>query len=135
MHHRVVDIRAQRVAGNPALLIENIAGHFSTAQPARALHHDALGTQTHCALRGLLHRALERHALGDLLANALRDELGVQLRLMDLADVELDLFARQLLQLATEHVDVGAALADDHTRLGRVDRHLNLVRSSLDLDA
>ena len=45
------------------------------------------------ALQALAHRAAERHAGAELLGDALGDELGLGLGVLDLEDVELDLLA------------------------------------------
>jgi hypothetical protein len=61
----------------------------------------------------------------------LRDILGnqgrVQLRLADLDDVEMDLAAGHLLQVAAQLLDVRALLADDDAGPGRMDRDARLL--------
>ena len=59
---------------------------------------------------------------------------GVELRLADLLDLELDLALGQGADLLAKQLDVGAALADDDARLGGVDRDRDVVDATLDLD-
>src|SRR5699024_8929707 len=69
-----IDVRAQRVQRHTTFAVELGTAHLSTAEAARALHADALGT---CALRALdrlAHRTAEGHAAGELFGNALGDE-------------------------------------------------------------
>src|SRR5690606_39264143 len=130
----VVDVGAQRVQGHAALAVELAAAHLGATEATRALHTDALGT---CTLRGLdplAHGTTERHAARELLGDALRDELGVDLRVLDLEDVELHLLARELLELAADAVRLGATATDDDAGARRVDVHADTVASALDLD-
>src|SRR5207244_7315557 len=53
-----VDVRAQRVQRDAAFAIPLAARHLGAAQPASAVHADALRTRTHRAQDRLLHRAL-----------------------------------------------------------------------------
>src|SRR3984957_19612857 len=129
----VVDVGPQRVQRHPALAVELRAGHLSAAEAARALHPDALGAALHGRLHGLAHGPPERHPAGQLLGHALRDELGVRLRVLDLEDVQLNLLAGQLLQVATDTVRLGAAAADDDPGTGGVDVHPDPVPGALDL--
>ena len=130
----VVDVGAQRVQGHAALAVELRARHLGAVEAARALDPDALGTRAHRGLHGLLHRATELHAAGELLGDALGDQLRVDLGLLDLEDVQLHLLAGELLQLATQAVGLGAAATDDDAGAGGVDVHTDAVAGALDLD-
>src|SRR5206468_2380152 len=79
------------------------------AEAARALHPDPARAALHGRLHGLAHRAPERHPARQLLGHALGDQLRVDLRVLDLEDVELDLLAGELLQIAADPVGLGAA--------------------------
>src|SRR6185312_9002994 len=129
----VVDVRAQRVQRHPALAVELRAAHLGTAQAAGALHPDALGAGAQRGLHALAHGAPERHPAGELLGDALRDELGVDLGVAHLEDVELHLLARELLELGPDAVGLGAAAADDDARAGGVDVDADPVTGALDL--
>src|SRR5438270_3482453 len=56
----VVDVRAERVQGHPALAVELRAAHLGAAEATRALHPDALDLRAALGrLHGLAHRAAE----------------------------------------------------------------------------
>ena len=92
-------------------------------------------TGAHGALLRLAHRATELHPGGELLGHALGDQLSVDLGVLDLEDVQLDLLAGQLLQLAADALRLGAVAADDDARTGGVDVDPDPVPGALDLDA
>src|SRR6478752_8628969 len=129
----VVDVRAQRVQRHPALAVELRARHLRAAEAARALHPDALGTGAQRGLHALAHGATERHACRQLLGDALGDQLRVDLGVLDLEDVQLHLLARELLELATDAVGLGAAATDDDAGARRVDVDADAVTRALDL--
>src|SRR5262245_15836215 len=130
----VVDVGPQRVQRDPALAVELRARHLRAAEPTRALDPDALGTGPHRGLHRLAHRATELHAARQLLGHALRNQLGVQLGVLDLEDVELHLLAGELLEVAAQSLGLGAAPADHDARPGGVDVHSHPVAGALDLD-
>ena len=131
----VVDHGAQRVQRDPALAVELGAGHLRAAEPAAALHPDALDARAlQRRLHGLAHRPAEADPAGQLLGHALRDELRVGLRVLHLEDVQLHLLAGELLQLAADPVGLRAAAADDDARPGGVDVDADPVTGALDLD-
>src|SRR5215831_15385801 len=130
----VVDVGAQGVQRHAALAVELRPRHFRAAETARALHPDAPGAALHGRLHGLAHGPAERHPAGQLLGHALRDELGVRLGVLHLEDVELDLLAGELLQVAADPVGFGAAPADDDAGPRGVDVHPHPVPGPLDLD-
>src|SRR5690606_112690 len=108
----VVDVGAQRVRRHPALAVELRARHLGAAETARALHPDALRAALHRGLHRLPHGAAERDTAGQLLGHPLGDELRVDLGVLHLEDVELDLLAGQLLEVATDTVRLGAPTPD-----------------------
>src|SRR5215469_13851159 len=130
----VVDVGAQRVQRHAAFAVELRPRHFRAAEPARALHPDAPRAALHGRLHGLAHGPAERHPAGQLLSHALRDKLGVRLGVLHLEDVELDLLAGELLQVAADPVGFGAAPSDDDARPRGVDVHPHPVPGPLDLD-
>src|SRR6185369_5177765 len=111
------------------------AAHLGAAEAARDHDLDALRAGLHRALDGLLHRLLEGDAAGQLLADVGRDEVGVELRLTDLLDLQLDLALGQRADLLAQDLDVLAALADDDAGLGRVHGDRDLAEVALDLEA
>src|SRR5690606_16375847 len=92
------------------------------------------GPGPHRRLHRTLHRATERDALHQLVRDAVRHELRIQLRALDLLDVDRDLALREERQLVAQLVHLGALLTDHDTRARRVDRHHDLLRLAVDLD-
>src|SRR4029079_2120508 len=104
------------------------------AQAAADLDLAALGAGAHGARQGALHRAPEGDAGLQLLGDRLRDELGVELRALDLEDVDLDLLARDAVQILAQGVDLAAGLADHDARTSGVDVDLHFVVVLADRD-
>ena len=67
-------------------------------------------------------------AVVERLGDRLGDEPRVELRALDLEDVDLDLLVRDPMQVATELVDLRPGLADHDPGSGRVDVDLDLGR-------
>src|SRR5699024_7338973 len=87
LEEAVVDVRAQRVQRHPAFAVELRARHFGAAETARALHADALDLRlAHGRLDRLAHCAAEGDTVGQLLGDALRHQLRVRFRVLDLED-------------------------------------------------
>ena len=131
----VVDVGAQRVQRHAALAVPLHARDLGAAEAAGAVDPDALGAEAHGRLHGALHGAAEGDAALQLLRDVLGDQLGVDLRLADLDDVEVHVAAGHPRQLGAQLLDVRALLADDHARPRRVDRHPRLLGRPLDDDA
>ena len=133
LEEAVVDVRAERVQRNAALAIELGARHLGAAEATRALHADALGAGALRRLHALAHGATERDAGSELLGDALRDELGVHLGVLDLEDVQLNLLAGELLEVGAKLVRLGAAAADDDAGARRVKVDADALARALDL--
>src|SRR5690606_8319829 len=56
-----------------------------------------------------------------LLCDILGNEAGIQFRTLDLAYIDLDFFAGDLLQLFTEQLDLLTTLSDNHTGTGGIE--------------
>ncbi len=119
--------------GHAALAVELRAGHLGAAEATAALDLDALGPGLHRRLHALTHGAAEGDAGGELLGDGLGDQLGIRLGVLDLEDVQLDLLARELLEVAADAVGLGATAADDDARTSGVDVHTHAVTGALDL--
>ncbi len=117
-----------------ALAVELRTAHLGAAETTGALDLDALGAGLHGALHRLAHGTAEGDAGGQLLRDALSHELGVQLGVLDLEDVQLDLLAGQLLEVAADAVGLGATATDDDAGTGGVDVNADAVAGALDLD-
>jgi hypothetical protein len=85
-------------------------------------------------LDGLAHRAAERHALLELLRHRLGDQLRVELRLLNLLDVDEHFAVRPLLDFRLQLLDFRALAADDDAGPRGVDVDLQLVGRALGLD-
>src|SRR5262249_25612132 len=113
-----------------------LARHLGATESSAALHADALRTGLHRGLHGALHRAPKGHAAGELVGDTLSDERRVELRLLDLLDVEVDLrVAGDLHESGTKLVGLGAATADHDPRARGVHVDAQSVTRALDLDA
>src|SRR5215218_7840832 len=130
----VVDVGAQRVQRHPTVVVHLGPRHLGAAEPAGDLDLAALGTRAHGARERALHRAPEGDAVDELLGDRLGDELRVELRPLDLEDVDLDRLAGQAVQVAPQRVHLRARLADHDARARGVDVHLDLGRVLADRD-
>ena len=81
----------------------------------------------------ILRTEIAEHIPDALLGDALRDELSVHLGVLDLEDVELDLLARELLEVGADALGLGATAADDDARTSGVDVDADAVTRALDL--
>src|SRR4029079_11750076 len=131
----VAELRAERPQRDAPFLVPLASTHLRAAEAAGDGDLDALRAGLHRALDGLLHRLLEGDAAAQLPGDVHRDEIGVELRLADLLDLQLDLAVREHADLLAQDLDVRAALADDDARLGRVDGDRHVVDATLDLHA
>src|SRR5213078_4592675 len=68
-----------------------------------------------------LHRAPEGDAVRELIGDRLGDELRVELRPLDLVDVDVDVLLGERMQVAPQRVDLDTGLADDDSRPRGVD--------------
>src|SRR6185503_14388749 len=112
----VVDVRAQRLQRQLAVQVPLGARDLGAVEPPRDAHLDAARAEAQRRL----------HRLGD--------QLGIELRLLDLLDVDEDLAAGLLLDLLLQLVDFRPLAADDDPRARGVDVDLQLVGGALGLD-
>src|SRR6185369_11348613 len=110
------------------------ARDLGAVQAAADADLDPLRAEAESRLHGLLHRAAEGDAALELRGDVLGHELRVELRTLDLLDVDVDLTVDELLQLVAELVDLGTLASDDDSRARRVDVDAHLVRRALDVD-
>ena len=123
-------------SGHPAFAVPLGAAHLGATEATRALDPDAEGAGLLSVLHGTLHRPPEGDAVGELVGDTLGDQRGVELRRLDLHDVELDLVvAGDLGEPGAELVGLGAPTTDHDARAGGVDVDAELVTGALDLDA
>src|SRR5262245_29213631 len=129
-----VDVGAQRVQRHPTVAIPLAAGDLGAAQPPGARDPDTVGTQPERGRHRLLHSPTKGHALLKLQRDVLGHELGVELGMDDLLDVEVDLLLRPRLQLVLESLHLGALAADDDASPGRRYGDASTIRRPLDVD-
>src|SRR5262249_2000936 len=97
------------------------AAHLGAAEAAAARDLDPGRARADARGERALHRAPEGDAVLELLGDRLGDELRVELRALDLVDVDVDVLVRDRLQLPAERVDLDARSADHDPRARRVD--------------
>src|SRR5574344_165052 len=130
----VVDVRAERVERDLALLRPLDARDFGAVDAAGGMDLDSVHAHVHRDLLGALHRPLEGDAALELLRDRLGHELGVRVGIMDFLDVEIDFLARHVGEVLADLVDVLALAADDHARTGAEERDAHAVGVALDQD-
>jgi hypothetical protein len=79
------------VQWNATFAVPFAAGHFCSTKTTRALNSNSLCASLLRILHCTLHRTAERHAVGELIGNTLGNESGVEFRLLDFVDVQLNL--------------------------------------------
>src|SRR5690606_29110710 len=77
----------------------------------------------------------ESHASGELLGDALGDQLRLGLGVLHLEDVQLDLLLGELLEVGADALGLGSTATDHDARAGGVNVDANTVTGALDLDA
>src|SRR5712671_3022203 len=130
-----IDVGAQRVQRHAALAIPLHARDLGAAETTRAVDANALSAEPHRRLHGALHGTAEGDAALQLLGDAVGDQLGVDLRLADLDDVETDLALGHLGDVGTQLLDVGALFADDDAGARRMNGDARLLGRALDDNA
>src|SRR5712692_2007013 len=132
--HPEVDVGAQRVQRHPTIAIPLTPRDLGPAQAPGARDADTVGAQAQRGGHRLLHGPAEGHPLLELERHVLGHELGVELGMDDLLDVEVDLLLRPRLQLVLEPLNLGALAADDDAGPGGGHRDARAVRRALDVD-
>src|SRR5262245_47571579 len=133
--YAVIDIGSQRMQRHTPLAVPLHARDFRAAEPSGAVDADALSAEPHGGLHRALHGAAEGHAALELLGDVVGDELGVDFRLPDLDDVEMDLGVRVAREIRLQLFDVGALLADHNARTRGMNRDAALFVRPFDHDA
>ena len=117
------------------LLEHLLTSDLSTVQTAGDLNLDTLGTSTHRVLDSHLDGTAISHEVLDLAGDVLTDDRGIELRTLNLEDVDLDILLVELLQLLLQFVDILTTLTDDDTRTGCANSDGDEFESTLDDDA
>src|SRR5579862_3103652 len=131
----VVDVRPQRVERDPAEHQALLPRDFRAAQAALGQQLDPLRPEVHHHLGVAAHRTAVGRAALQLLRDRLRDDHRVQLRRLELLDVDLDRPSHQAAHVLAHLVDLRAALADDQARARGPEPDPDLLADPLDVDA
>src|SRR5579871_918258 len=134
----IVDVGAEGVQRHAPLAVALGGCDLRAVQAARDAHLDAERTRAHGVGDRALHRPSKHDALLELLRDALRDELRVELGLADLGDIQahvLHRHAEDLRDLAAQLLDVLALLADHDAGTCRMNRDVGAPGGALDVDA
>ena len=116
-------------------LFEHLAAsHLSTTDAATDLNLYAFGTYPHRGSDSHLDGPTVGDAALNLAGDAVSHDVGVDLRPLDLEDVDLNILLGDLLELFLELVDLLAALSDDETRPCGVDRDGDELKGPLNDD-
>src|SRR5690606_3737401 len=130
----VIDVGTKRVQRHPPFAVPLAARDFGTVETTGDVDLDALRAQAHRVTHGTLHRAAEHNALLKLLGHTLGNQLGVELRLANLFDVDVHRHTHDPRHLGPQALDVLALLADHHTGTSRVNGHQRVLRGAFDLN-
>src|SRR5262245_7935139 len=130
----VVDVGAQRLQRQLPVQIPFRPRDFGAVQAARDTHLDPAGAEPQRRFHRLAHRPAERHAFLELHRHRLGDQLRVELRLLNLLNVDEHFAAGLLLDFLLQLVDFGSLPADDDAGPGRVDVDLEPVDGAFGLD-
>jgi hypothetical protein len=109
-------------------------GHLGAAEPPPTGDLDALCAGANRGGERALHRAPEADAVLELLGDRLRDELRVELRALDLVDVDVDVLVRHRVDVAAQRIHLGPGLPDHDARPGCVDVDCDSLLVLLDVD-
>ncbi len=110
------------------------ASQFCTTQTTSTPDFDSLRPQIHSDLKRFLHRAPKANAPLQLECNIFGHELCIQVRLLDLLDIDIDVLAGNLGELLLQLVDLRAFAADHNTGSRGKDCDSASVGSAFDVD-
>src|SRR6185437_14570477 len=130
----VINVGAHGVQRQAPLQVPLGAGDLGPVEAAGDAHLDALAAEAHRRVHRLAHGAAEGDPLFELEGDALGHQLGVELGLVDLLDVNMDFARGLLLDLGLELLDLGPLAADDDARARCVDDDADLVAGAGDLE-
>jgi hypothetical protein len=129
----VVDVGAQGVEGDAAVLVLLGARHVGASQAAGDADLAALGPALDGVRDGHLDRLAEGPAVLELPRDVLGDDLGVRIGLLDFLDLDLDLLGRDLLELGADALDVRSLDADEDAGASGMDHHRDALGMPDDL--
>src|SRR5215475_6423367 len=130
----VIDVGAQRVQRQTPVQRPFRPRDLGAVQTARDADLDAERAEALRLVNRFAHGAAKRNTLLQLLRNLFGLELGVQLGLLDLADVDQDFAARASADLLFQLIDLGAFAPYDDARARSIDDDPQPVRRPIYLD-
>src|ERR1700691_3031124 len=130
----VVDIGAQCVQRQAPLQIPFRTRDFVAIQPSAYANFDSFATKAQRRIHRLAHRTPEADALFQLQRNRFRNQLRIELRLVDFLDIDMHLARGALLQILFQLVDFRALAPDNDSRTRRLNNDAQLIARTLDLD-
>src|SRR5690606_37491059 len=134
----VVDIRTERVQRHASFAIALGPRDLGAVQASRNPNLHAQRADAHRIRHGPLHGATEHDAALELLRDAIRDQLCIELRLANFGDVDAHIGLRHLhhlRDLAAQLFDVLALLADHDAGSRSVNSDVHLACGALDMNA
>src|SRR5215475_2392427 len=130
----IVDVGPDGVQGHSTLPVPLATGDLRSPEPPRTRDPVPIRPQAQGGGDGLFHGAPEGHALLELQSHVLGHQLGIELRMHDLLDVEVDLLARAHLQLVLQPLDLRALASDDDAGAGGGDGDARAIHRALEIN-
>ena len=116
----VIDIGTQGMQRHATFTIPFGTCDFDAVQTTGRHDLDTDCTQAHGVLHRTTHGTTEHDTFFQLLRNRIGDKLGMQLRLADFLDIDMNRYAHDLGQIRLQDFDIFTLLADNDTRTGAV---------------
>ena len=131
----VVDVGTQSVQRNTTLPVPLAAAHIGATETALALDPNTFGASLQRGRNGTLHSTTECDSVLDLVSDPPGEEGRIQIRVLDLIDVELDPAFGHLLQTGAKTLGLRALAPDHNSRAGSVNVDNQTVAGALDVYA
>src|SRR5690554_115963 len=106
--------------------------NLSTPETTTNLNLDAFGSLAHGVLYRALHSTTEHHTTLQLSGNVLRYQAGIQIRLADFFDVDVDGNAHHFANFTTQAINIFTLLTDNNTGAGSMNRDSGVLSRALD---
>ena len=130
----VIDICTQSLKRDGTLAVSLLTRHICAAQTSGNGSLDSKCAGLHGSAHAGLHGAAESDTVFQLLSDILSYQLCIQIRLLDLLDINEKLLLGKLLNLSPYLLDLCTALTDNDTGLCCIYSNLDLITGSLDVD-
>ena len=130
----VVDISTQGVQRSTTLFVHLATSDLGSVQTTTNLNLDTLSTHAHRRSDGHLNGTTVCNLTLQLLSNLLSYDSGIQLRTLNLEDVDLNILFGDFLQLLFQFVNLLSTLTDNITGASSADSYSHKFQSSLNDD-